>query len=159
MPGTLILGLGNTLLADDGVGIHVIRALQSDSRVTREELLDGGTLGFRLADRICGRGSCIVIDATELERPAGTVQILEWQRFERLLSQTRRADVHQAGLLDLASLLKLEGKFPQRFSVVAIQPQTIEWSDRLTPPLQASLPLACNAVVHIAQQWRAQCDA
>ena len=74
----LILGLGNTLLGDEGVGVHAVNRLQQEEPPLPDVvLMDGGTLSFTLAGPIEEAGSLIVIDAAQLGRAPGSVQVYE----------------------------------------------------------------------------------
>jgi hydrogenase maturation protease len=101
---TLILGIGNTLLTDEGAGIHALNHLQSaipniwpDS--PNLTFLDGGTLSFTLAVWIEDCTNLIVFDATELNRPAGTVNTFVGAAMDEFLGTNKRS-AHEVGLLD-----------------------------------------------------------
>ena len=107
MSSTLVLGIGNTLLTDEGVGIHVIDHLvasyPNEPGVT---YLDGGTLSFTLAGPIAEHGNLIVVDAARLDRPPGTVQVLVGDEMDRYLTGNRQS-VHEVGLTDLLDIARL----------------------------------------------------
>ena len=149
----LTLGLGNTLLTDDGVGVHVISALRRHPRAGSLQLVDGGTLGFRLTALIANRPDCIIIDAAELGDSPGALEVLSMDDINDWLSTRQRTSVHEAGLTSLLSLLHLEGRLPARLAIVAIQPFCADWGEELTPAVAATVPKACETVMEIARKW------
>jgi hydrogenase maturation protease len=150
----LILGLGNTLLGDDGLGVHVVDRLRQTYDGGVLDFVDGGTLGFRLASLLAGYPACIVVDAAELRAPPGTIKTLGLTDLMDWFLKRQRSSVHEAGLIDLLTLLHLEDKLPRRLAIVAIQPGRLEWYETLSDPAIAALPGACAAVLEVARQWR-----
>ncbi|MFA5080959.1 MAG: HyaD/HybD family hydrogenase maturation endopeptidase [Hydrogenophilaceae bacterium] len=152
----LILGIGNTLLSDEGVGVHVIQALADHSSPDDEEieLLDGGTLSFTLAGPIADAGALIVVDAAQLRAAPGTVQVFENTEMDRFLLGNRKASVHEVGLTDLMSIARLTDTWPARRALVAIQPEKVDWGDDPTEPVAAAVPLACERIRRLIREWR-----
>lgn len=150
----LVLGLGNTLLGDDGLGVHVVNRLRGESDDRTLDFVDGGTLGFRLASLVANHPACIIVDAAELHLSPGTIKILKIADLLGWFLTRQRTSVHEAGLIDLLTLLHLEDKLPDRLAIVAIQPAKIEWYERLSESAYAALPHACETVLDVAQQWR-----
>jgi hydrogenase maturation protease len=152
----LVLGLGNTLLADDGVGVHVVRHLASDPDTPSGlRPLDGGTLGFRLMHALTRSDCVILIDAAQLGEPAGTLRLLDQEALADHVSRGGRKSAHEAGLADLLTLAWLEGWAPVRLALLGIQPQRINWGERLSEPVARAVPAACQAVVRIVLAWQA----
>jgi hydrogenase maturation protease len=153
--GVTVLGLGNTLLADDGAGIHVIRQLAQDPTTPAWlKPLDGGTLGFRLTSLIAGADQLLIIDAADLGEPAGTIRLLSESEIAAHLRQTKRRSAHEAGLADLLTLAKLEGFAPRHLALLAIQPRTIDWGEAPSEPVAAALPAARALALRTAHNWR-----
>jgi hydrogenase maturation protease len=151
----LVLGLGNTLLADDGVGVHVVRRLAAEATGPAGlRLLDGGTLGFRLMAAITQSQCVIVVDAAQLGERPGTVRLLHKQALDDHVSRGGRMSAHEAGLVDLLTLARLEGWVPARLALLGIQPKIVDWGERLSLPVSRSLPLACRAVIRTARAWQ-----
>ena len=98
---TTILGIGNSLLRDEGVGVHVLKALRA-SLPENDSLsfVDGGTLSFTLAAEIEQTDRLIVIDAAQLHEPPGTVRCFVDAEMDAFLGSCKRS-VHEVGLLDL----------------------------------------------------------
>ncbi|HRW74735.1 MAG: hydrogenase maturation protease [Lewinellaceae bacterium] len=139
----LILGVGNVLMGDEGVGVHVARELAASPWPEGVVVLDGGTGGFHLMEHLEQADQVVMIDATLDKRPAGTVRRLHPRfaaEFPKALSS------HDIGLRDLLEGLTILGRLPEIFlyavSIDAIQSQTIELSD----PLQAIVPELCREI-------------
>jgi hydrogenase maturation protease len=151
----LVLGLGNTLLADDGVGIHVVRSLAADPVTPRYmHPIDGGTLGFRLTDALTRSNAVILVDATHFNQPAGTVRMLSQGALAAHLAHSVRTSAHEAGLIDLLTLARMEGWMPSHLSLVGIQPHHIGWGEELSDPVSRGCALACRTVVQTARAWQ-----
>jgi hydrogenase maturation protease len=156
LKSTLVLGIGNTLLGDEGAGVHTlehIRARLGDDADV--ELLDAGTLSFTLLPTLESYPRLIVIDSAQLHAPAGTVQAFEGEAMDEFLGRPRRS-VHEVGLCDLMNMAQLAGCFPGRRALVGIQPEFIDWSEKCSPPVAASLGEAADQVVAFVHRWRAE---
>jgi hydrogenase maturation protease len=142
---TIVLGLGNLVHTDDGVGVHAIHALQSDSRVPSETILiDGGTQGMSLISHVASADRLLVIDAVDAGQPAGTLL-----RFDgkALKGMPGKASVHQLGFADLMIALQLIGESPNEIVLFGVQPQSLEWGAELTPVVQRAIPAIVDCVL------------
>ena len=140
----LVLGIGNTLLTDEGVGIVAMRELEARFGSREEmEFLDGGTLSFTLAVPISECTALLVIDAAELDATPGSVRSFEGEQMDRFLGANRKSSVHEVGLLDLMSISRLSGHWPDRRALIGIQPGKVDWGESLTPEVAAALPEVC----------------
>ena len=151
---TLILGIGNTLLSDEGAGIHALNLLQS-YHPDHENLtyIDGGTLSFTLAAYIEDCENLIVFDAAELKAPAGTVKSMVGPEMDAFLGAARRSP-HEVGLLDLFDIARLTESLPDKRALIGIQPQAIEWGMSPTAPVERALPIAVEEAVKLLVQWQ-----
>jgi hydrogenase maturation protease len=153
---TLVLGLGNILLTDDGVGIHVIKALSrlEDAGEIGHvvALRDGGTIGLALLSEIEEFGSLIVVDAMQLGETAGTVGTFQGPDMDRQLCGKKRS-AHEVALADLMMAAQLAGFGPERRALVAIQPASTGWGLSLTDPVRQAVPEACRRVVSLLDGW------
>ncbi len=146
----LILGIGNTLLADEGVGIVAMRELEARYGAREDmEFLDGGTLSFTLAVPISECDALLVIDAAELDAAPGTVRSFEGAEMDRFMGANRKSSVHEVGLLDLMSISLLTGHWPEHRALIGIQPAKVDWGETLTPAVAAALPEASKIAVEI----------
>lgn len=139
----LVLGLGNSLLGDDGVGVEVIRRLQRSNGVPAgTRLLDGGTLSFSLLQDIESADALIVVDAAQMSEPAGTVRVFREAAMDQFLRGKRACSVHEVSLLELLDMARLTERLPERRAFIGIQPERIDWSTEVSPAVAASLDLA-----------------
>lgn len=152
----LILGLGNTLLSDEGVGAHVLAALsgQLDPDDESVELLDGGTLSFTLAVPIAETDALIVVDAAQLHAEPGTTVLFEGEAMDHFLAGNRKASVHEVGLVDLMQIARLTDSWPARRALVAIQPVRVAWGEHPTEAVAAAVPMACAHIHSLIGAWR-----
>lgn len=151
----LVLGLGNTLLSDEGVGVHVIRRLEEAARLDGNvTCMDGGTLSFTLAEAIESTNRLIVVDAAELNAAPGTVQVYENEGMDEFIGSNRKRSVHEVSLLDLLAIARLTDSLPQRRALVAIQPAQVDWGDVPTEAVQAAIEPACEVIHSLVQRWR-----
>lgn len=139
----LILGVGNVLMGDEGIGVHAARALEAMPWPEGVVVLDGGTGGFHLMEHLELAEHVVMIDATLDKRPSGTIRRLHPRfaaEFPKALSS------HDIGLRDLLEGLTILGRLPDIFlyavSIDTIQSQTIE----LSAPLQTILPTLCSDI-------------
>lgn len=148
---TMVLGLGNLVHCDDGVGIHAIQRLQQDSRVPPGvALMDGGTQGLNLIPHISGFERLLVIDAVDVGQPPGTLIRLEGDAVEKLPG---KPSVHQLGFADLMIAMKLLGEPPKEVVVIGVQPQSTDWSAGLTAPVRESLDDLVAVVIAQLKSW------
>ena len=139
----LVLGVGNVLMGDEGVGVHVLQALEHERSVEGVRLLDCGTGGINLLLEIEGAGQVLLIDATRDGQPAGTVTYLQPKTAGDL---PRALTAHDFGLKDLFATAALLGGAPEMhlvtISVEEIHPMCLE----LSPEVAAAVPEAVHTV-------------
>lgn len=151
--GTLILGVGNTLLGDEGAGVHALDILAS--RLGEQPdltLLDGGTLSFTLLPTLEDAERLIVFDAARLDAPAGTVRCFEGSAMDEFIGRPS-CSVHEVGLVDLMNMSRLSGRFPRQRALIGIQPEFIGWRDSLSAPVAAALEKAADCALALLQDW------
>ncbi|MGF1612972.1 MAG: HyaD/HybD family hydrogenase maturation endopeptidase [Gammaproteobacteria bacterium] len=150
---TLVLGIGNVLLTDEGVGIHVLRYLaRHHAGLPGVEYLDGGTLNFLLTPRIERAERLIVIDASNLGVPPGTYRILQNGDMDRFLQRAGRS-AHEVSLLDLLAMARWLGRLPAPRALVAVQPASLDWGDGPSPALTLAISSIAGAVVRLLEAW------
>jgi hydrogenase maturation protease len=151
----LVLGLGNSLLSDDGVGIHVVEALRGEfGRRPDISLRDGGTLGLVLLPEIEDAGAVILVDASEVGGAPGDVRVFEGEAMDRQLGGTKRT-AHEVAAADLLDAAALTGQRPERRALVAIQAASTEWGLSPTSPVASAIPAACDRVRALIERWSA----
>lgn len=155
---TLILGIGNTLLTDEGAGIHALNHLQSvypDIRpdITSLNFIDGGTLSFTLAVWIEDCANLIVFDATELQQAAGTVNTFVGKAFDEFLGRAKHS-AHEVGLIDLMDIARLTDHLPKNRALIGIQPDKMGWGMQPTLAVANALDEAVNEAVKLIDRWQ-----
>ena len=151
----LILGLGNTLLSDEGAGIHALNALQTHLADCADiDFLDGGTLSFTLAGPIEDADRLIVIDAAQLHAEPGAVQVFVDADMDRYLGSNNKRSVHEVGLIDLMIIARLTDRLPQRRALIGIQPRDIDWGDQPSAPVAAAIPKVCELARELIRSWQ-----
>lgn len=153
---TLVLGIGNILLRDEGAGIHVLRRL-SGMLPGRDdvELLDGGTLSFTLAGAIEEAARLIVVDAAQLNAPPGTTQVFVGDEMDAFIGGNRKRSVHEVSLIDLIAIARLAGQLPDQRALVGIQPGEIDWGESPSAAVAEAIPGACGHALELIEAWRA----
>jgi hydrogenase maturation protease len=149
---TLVLGLGNVLLSDDGVGIHVLRALGEAETGQHVALCDGGTVGLALLSEIEESGALIAIDAMEFDAEPGTVRTFCGPDMDRQLVGKKKT-AHEVALADLIDAAQLSGRVPPRRALIAVQPASTEWGLEPTEAVIAAIPEARQAVLSLIEDW------
>jgi hydrogenase maturation protease len=134
----LILGVGNILQTDDGVGVHVIDQMAGLSFPDEVELFDGGTAGLDLLSIIENRDQLIVIDAVDGGMKPGT--IFRFTPDDIACQQNPIHSLHQIGLIEALRLAKLNDRAPEKTLIIGVQPGEIDWGIALSRPLRKRLP-------------------
>ena len=149
---TTIVGIGNVLLGDDGVGVWLVHRLLSAYRFDPGvELLDGGTLGLGLVTYLSDTDRLIVIDAATTGSAPGTVVVLRECDVPAILRATLSA--HEASLCDLLAALSLLGKTPREFVAIGIEPQDLLPAVELSAPVRNALAQAERDVIEQLAAW------
>jgi hydrogenase maturation protease len=145
-PRVLVLGIGNLVMSDDGVGVKVVQQLQREYCFPENvEIMDGGTLGLDLLPKLEGIDHLIVVDAVETGRKPGTCVRLAGEELPVALET--KVSPHQMGLKDLLSVAQLLGHSPGDMVLVGVQPGSIEMDTELTPEVEAALQVLVNNVL------------
>jgi hydrogenase maturation protease len=151
----LVLGLGNTLLADDGAGVHAVRRLAADAATPPwVRAVDGGTMGFRLTGLISDSAHVLIIDAADMAAQPGAIRLLDEDALAAHVAGATRTSAHEAGLADLLGLMRLENIVVRHLAVLAIQPRTVEWGEALSPDVANAIGPACAMARATVAAWR-----
>ena len=135
----LILGIGNVLMGDEGVGVHAINYLEKEMAPADESIhfLDGGTGGFHLLEYLQDYSTVIMIDATMDGQPAGTVKVIK-PRFSTDYPKTLSA--HDIGLKDLVESAALLNHYPEIFLITVAISEIQNMEIHLSDPVESALP-------------------
>ena len=154
----LVLGLGNTIMSDDGFGVKVVTTLSSRYRFPdKVKLLDGGTLGLDLLPHLEGVDRLLIVDALEMQAEPGQVFRLEDEEVPRAFAH--KLSVHQMGIQDLLAVAELQGHLPGKLVVWGVQPQNIQMGTELSESVAAALPEVLAGVIGELQRWNIQFEA
>lgn len=152
--GTLVLGVGNLLWADEGVGPRLVEALQSLPDRPAVDLVDGGTQGLYLLPRVTASTRLLLLDAVDLGRPPGSVVVLEGRDIDSRCS-ARPLSLHELNVRDLLAAAALLDWAPEAVALVGIQIADSEsWGGGLTPAVAAAIPEAVERILEILRQWQ-----
>lgn len=145
MKPILVLGLGNPLQADDGIGCRVVQALAERNLPDAVEVLDGGTPGIGLVNLIEGRRRVVLVDAAALGQAPGEIRRLS--AAELPAEPSPSLSLHTSGVGDALALMSALHLAAPDIVVYGVQPARIDWGEELSPPVQAAVPLVVQAVL------------
>jgi len=138
MKKLLVLGVGNTLMKDDGIGVHAVHELIKEKDAwDRVDFIDGGTFTQDIFYLFEDYENILVLDIVRAGHPPGTIFHLEEDDLRR--DEKQVLSLHDIDLLDSLSMAQMRGHRPY-LRVIGIQPQTIDWGTDLTKPLADALP-------------------
>ena len=141
----LILGIGNVLLTDEGIGVRALKELERKFTFPANvELLDGGTAGIELLRHIRNRDYLIIIDAMKCDQEPGTVVRVEGDDVPAAFRT--RISPHQLGLSDLLAAAMLTDELPKNLVLFGVEPESIDIGLDLTETVEASLGELIGAV-------------
>lgn len=154
--GVTVLGIGNPIMGDDGVGIVLLEALIASGLERAVEFIDGGTIGMSLLPVVADAGSLLVLDAVAHSTTAATVVHLVGDQLPRLIRG--KVSPHQVGLLDVLAAARLLGTEPDRIAVVGISPECVEMGVGLSAEVKAAVPAALDLARRVLREWWAADD-
>ena len=139
MNKTLILGVGNYILSDDGLSVHVLERLQADHSIPEDiQMIDGGTCGLDLLQYLEGVSNLIIIDAIKTrDGIPGSIIRLNGDQVPAYLSL--KISPHDIGLPDLLATAKLRDLYPEKIVVFGIQPASLELGVELSPEVASKV--------------------
>lgn len=156
-PDIVVLGVGNTLLTDDGVGVLVVRELMAERDAPDPAVAfhDGGTIGLALLPLIENRKALILVDAADFGGSLGEVRLFEGDDMDALL-RVKRSTPHEIAVSDLVLTAELIGTKPERRAMVAVQVGDITLGAEPQPQVFAAVPEAKVRVAELIERWGGQ---
>jgi hydrogenase maturation protease len=152
----VVLGLGNMLMADDGLGLAALAHLQDEWFVPPQvELVDGGTWGMNLLPIIESTDRLLILDAIDAGEPPGSIVELRDAAVPRMLST--KLSPHQIDLREVLALAGLRGTLPGELVALGIQPARIEMSTELSPIVQSGMGELVEAAARTLSAWGVFC--
>ena len=150
---TLVLGLGNILLGDEGVGVRVVERLLERYHFPEEVLvMDGGTLGLDLLPYVEDASRLVVVDAAQARKPPGTLIRLTGNEIPIFLDASK-VSPHQEGLQDLLAVAALKGYLPAELVFLGVQVGTLGVSLDLSPAVAEQVDAVAEMVLTELVAW------
>jgi hydrogenase maturation protease len=134
----MVVGIGNYILQDEGVGVHAINRLAEKDLPSEVELIDGGTHSYDLVDIFCQAEKIIVVDALQAGGEPGTIYRAPLEELG-LKPDDATVSLHQMHFIEAVYMVELLGHHPQ-ITVFGVEPDTIDWGLELTPKVAERLP-------------------
>ena len=135
----VVLGVGNILLTDEGVGVRAVEKLGADYRLPPEvEIIDGGTTGMEMLEDLCGVDHLIIVDAVRSGQPPTTMVRIVGDDVPVFFKT--KLSPHQIGLSDVLATLVLMDEAPGSITVIGVEPVSLGTSMALSPQVEALLP-------------------
>ena len=149
---TLVLGLGNILLKDEGIGVHIAQKLQQVALPHNVEVIDGGTASPDVLLLAQGVEKLVVIDAVRACKEAGTIykarfKIEEQDKLEQIFSFGSKISLHQIGLIDALTAVKKMNCAPREIVIIGVEPKKIDYGLELTDEVKQRVPEIIDTVL------------
>ncbi|MDR3737006.1 MAG: HyaD/HybD family hydrogenase maturation endopeptidase [Acidobacteriaceae bacterium] len=142
----VVLGIGNTLMGDEGVGVHAVQTLlQRYDLAEQVAVIDGGTAGMELLPELENIDHLIVIDAVRCGQPPASVARMAGEQVPAFFKT--KLSPHQVGLSDVLAALRFKGTAPGSIVLIGVQPKCMELGMELSPEVQTSLERVLTLVV------------
>lgn len=139
MAKTVVLGIGNILLTDEGVGVRVIEALERDYVLPPEvEVIDGGTCGMEMLEQLEDLDGLIVVDCVRCKQPPATPVLLKGDDVPVFFKT--KLSPHQVSLSDVLASLEFTDRAPKSVAIVGMQPVSMSLGMELSPEVEARVP-------------------
>jgi hydrogenase maturation protease len=148
----VILGVGNLLLSDEGVGVHVANKLMEMNLPAGVEVIEGGTDGFRLMNVVTGADRLIVVDAVKGGSSPGSIYRFDINDVPSS-PDAYKTSVHQIGILEVVHLSELVGQTPET-TVIGVEPKSLDMGMELSPEVQEKIPKIIELVLEEVQTYQ-----
>lgn len=149
---TAVIGLGNVVLSDDGLGVQAVRRMQHRYQLQDGvELVEGGTAGLLLLPLLADARQVIIVDAIDTGAPAGTLVRLDGDDWASAFEL--RMTPHDVGLVDLLGAAQLSGAWPEQLVLHGVQPASTAIGTELSAPVAAALEPLVDAIAAELTLW------
>jgi hydrogenase maturation protease len=149
----LILGIGNTLLSDEGIGVHLVQRMQQRlGDLEGVMFMDGGTLSFTLAEPIAWADGLIVVDAARMGETPGTLKLFRDEEMDAYLTGNR-SSVHEVSLSDLMDIARLSETLPLSRYLVGIEPEFLDWGEKPSKAVEPAIEQGIAEISGILASW------
>lgn len=150
-----VLGVGNLIMGDDGIGLALLERLEAERPDERITFVDGATGGMELLPVVQEATRLLILDAVAGKEP-GTVVGFSGDQVPRLLAT--KLSPHQVGLLDLFAASRMLGTEPAQVEVVGVVPQVVDLGLELSAPVTAAIDEALRQARVVLDRWLAELD-
>jgi hydrogenase maturation protease len=142
----IVLGVGNILLSDEGIGVRAIEKLQQDYDLPPEVvIIDGGTTGMEMLEDLSNATHIVIVDAVRSGKPPASIIRLADEQVPVFFKT--KLSPHQIGLSDVLATLEFIGEAPGGVTVIGVEPVSLETSMSLSPQVEARLPELMDLLV------------
>ena len=148
----LLLGLGNVLLQDEGLGVRALERLLACYRLPAEvQAVDGGTMGLDLLPYLEQTNSLLIIDAVQTGATPASLVRLDGSAISAALAL--KISLHQVGLKELLAIGQLQGTLPSRVVLWGMEPASFAWGTELSPSIAGALDQLVHSVAGELRSW------
>lgn len=142
----VVLGIGNTILSDEGIGVRAAEALREHYELPGNvEVIDGGTAGMELLGPLTGTDLLVVLDAVKAGRPPGTLVRMSGRDVPVFFRA--KLSPHQVSLCDVLAGLEFSADLPKEIVLIGVEPASLELGLELTPTVAAKIPQVLGMAV------------
>ena len=155
-PEILLLGIGNILLRDEGIGVHTVNKIKERYTFEPEiDIIDGGTKGLDLLPLFEGRKKVLIVDAVDWGNKPGSISILRNGEIPARLHS--KLSVHHIGLGEVLLAAQMLNIMPEEICLVGIQPGSIDTGIDMTPEVNSKMEDLISTVIDILRDWGVKC--
>jgi hydrogenase maturation protease len=140
----VVIGVGNVLLTDEGVGAHVVHQLAELDLPSAVELIEGGTMPVECLGCVADIARLVIVDAVDGGGPPGAIYRLP---VAEVVGTTPQMSLHELTLAEALTSWHRRGLDESRTVIIGIQPHTIAWGTELSQPLAQKMPIILDTVV------------
>ena len=153
----VLLGVGNILLTDEGLGVHVVEDLKANYTFTPQiSLIDGGTMGMELLTYMRGMKKILLIDAVNGGEAPGTIYEFPHRELEQYF--TDHISVHEVGMQDILRIRAIQENPLEDAIVIGVEPESLDVGFEPSAPVQKALPEVKERVLRVLREWGVQIE-
>ena len=153
----VVLGVGNILLTDEGLGVHVVEGLKANYTFTPQiSLIDGGTMGMELLTYMRGMKKILLIDAVNGGEAPGTIYEFPHRELEQYF--TDHISVHEVGMQDILRIRAIQENPLEDAIVIGVEPESLDVGFEPSAPVQKALPEVKDRVLRVLREWGVQIE-